>query len=284
MSQSKIIVCVDMLGEGFDLPQLKIAAIHDLHKSLAVTIQFAGRFTRAERHLGTATIIANAADADVEEALEDLYSKDADWNSILHRESEGATSKQYRRSEFNRGFDTVPDGITLQNINPKMSTVVYRTKCRNWRPKALGDHLKNTNLLADHTVNDKERVVFYITHEQIPVPWGEARSVQNIIHDLYLAHWDKQNELLFINSTNNKSTHPALAKVLAGEDVELIRGEQVYRALDGIKRLTLSNLGMIDQFSRAVRFTMRVGSDIKEGLATASSWHSQEVESLWKGI
>ena len=26
--QCKVIVCVDMLGEGFDLPQLKIAALH----------------------------------------------------------------------------------------------------------------------------------------------------------------------------------------------------------------------------------------------------------------
>src|SRR5204862_5225426 len=31
---SRIIVCVDMLGEGFDFPQLKIAAMHDAHKSL----------------------------------------------------------------------------------------------------------------------------------------------------------------------------------------------------------------------------------------------------------
>ena len=45
--QSRVVVCVDMLGEGFDLPQLKVAAIHDLHKSLAVTLQFIGRFARA---------------------------------------------------------------------------------------------------------------------------------------------------------------------------------------------------------------------------------------------
>jgi superfamily II DNA or RNA helicase len=32
---SRIVVCVDMLGEGVDLPNLKIAALHDTHKSLA---------------------------------------------------------------------------------------------------------------------------------------------------------------------------------------------------------------------------------------------------------
>jgi len=38
------IICVDMLGEGFDFSNLKIAAIHSPHKSLASTLQFIGRF------------------------------------------------------------------------------------------------------------------------------------------------------------------------------------------------------------------------------------------------
>ncbi|WP_246660606.1 helicase-related protein [Nitratireductor sp. XY-223] len=57
--ESRIIICVDMLGEGFDLPELKIAALHDPHKSIAVTIQFVGRFTRQDLRLGDATVIAN---------------------------------------------------------------------------------------------------------------------------------------------------------------------------------------------------------------------------------
>ncbi|MFI7406042.1 helicase-related protein [Streptomyces sp. NPDC049541] len=35
----RIVVCVDMLGEGFDLPALKIAALHDVKKSLSPMIQ-----------------------------------------------------------------------------------------------------------------------------------------------------------------------------------------------------------------------------------------------------
>jgi superfamily II DNA or RNA helicase len=31
--KTRIIVCVDMLGEGFDLPELKIAAFHDIRES-----------------------------------------------------------------------------------------------------------------------------------------------------------------------------------------------------------------------------------------------------------
>ena len=74
--ESKIAVCVNMLGEGFDLPQLKVAAIHDLHKSLAILLQFTGRFTRsAGRNIGEATVIANIAEPNVSLALERLYSE-----------------------------------------------------------------------------------------------------------------------------------------------------------------------------------------------------------------
>jgi superfamily II DNA or RNA helicase len=72
--KSRIIVCVDMLGEGFDLPQLKIAAIHDVHKSLAITLQFIVRFTRTLNEVGDATAIANIAAPGVEGSLRSLLS------------------------------------------------------------------------------------------------------------------------------------------------------------------------------------------------------------------
>ncbi|SUB93759.1 Uncharacterised protein [Porphyromonas macacae] len=51
-----------MLGEGFDLPNLKIAAIHDERQSLPITLQFIGRFTRTSySELGNASFITNIA-------------------------------------------------------------------------------------------------------------------------------------------------------------------------------------------------------------------------------
>lgn len=76
--KSKIIICVDMLGEGFDLPELKIAAFHDIRKSLPVTLQLVGRFTRSRDDLGDPTFIANAASVDVADELKELYSQNSD--------------------------------------------------------------------------------------------------------------------------------------------------------------------------------------------------------------
>lgn len=81
---AKIIVCVDMLGEGFDLPELKIAAFHDIRKSLPITLQLAGRFTRTkfDEQLGDASFIANIADIEVKNELAGLVTPKNERTSL----------------------------------------------------------------------------------------------------------------------------------------------------------------------------------------------------------
>ena len=81
--EHRIVVCVNMLGEGFDLPALKIAAIHDPQKSLAVTLQFIGRFTRTGKgDLGSASAFVPLQVAGIDDRLRKLYGEDADWNQL----------------------------------------------------------------------------------------------------------------------------------------------------------------------------------------------------------
>jgi superfamily II DNA or RNA helicase len=81
----RVVVCVNMLGEGYDLPALKIAAVHDPQKSLGVTLQFIGRFARTstDDRYGTASMFVARRDMDVDPRLRALYAEDADWNHIL---------------------------------------------------------------------------------------------------------------------------------------------------------------------------------------------------------
>jgi len=131
--KSRVIVCVDMLGEGFDMPNLKIAALHDLHKSLPITLQFIGRFTRSSvsSKIGDARVVANIATAKVPEVIAMLYSKDPDWNEILQYQSNARIKKQIGLEEFIESFNkTDQEEISIQNIRPKMSTVVYKMQNR----------------------------------------------------------------------------------------------------------------------------------------------------------
>ncbi|MDA0629030.1 helicase-related protein, partial [Acinetobacter baumannii] len=114
--EHKIIVCVNMLGEGFDLPQLKISAIHDPHKSINVMLQFTGRFTRTTKNVGDAKFIANIANTSVNESLEELYKEDSDWNTVISSISSRKikNEKEYQafREEFSEPSKLLDLGLT----------------------------------------------------------------------------------------------------------------------------------------------------------------------------
>ncbi len=267
--RSTVVVCVDMLGEGFDLPELKIAAIHDPHKSLAVTLQFTGRFTRTRSDLGDATMIANIADPKVEDSLRDLYAEDADWNVILRDLSEGANKRHAKRSEFMDAFQNLPETVSLRNIFPKMSTVVFRTATTKWRPERAEAAMGNIEIHAGPTISERDKVLLLVTREHENVAWGDIRDIRNTEWHLYLVHWHEPLGLLFVNSSNNSSVHEGLAKAVAGADVALIRGEDVFRSLHGISRMVLTNLGLSDLINMKLRFSLHVGSDISDVLPDA---------------
>jgi superfamily II DNA or RNA helicase len=262
---ARVVVCVDMLGEGYDLPALKIAALHDAHRGLGITLQFIGRFTRSASTMGDATIVANVANPRVESALDELYSQDADWNVLLEDLNEGIIGRQLRRIDFVDGFGAQAGEIPIQNLRPKMSTVVYRTPQETWRPANAVEALLPEELF-DFAVNDAENVAFLVRRHLERVPWGDVATLADLIHDLVLLYFDPARRLLFIHSSDTKRLHLELAAAVAGEGVELIRGMTAFRALHGINRLVIANLGLKHALGRSVRFTMYAGANVNEGL------------------
>lgn len=267
--ESRIVVCVDMLGEGFDLPQLKIAAIHDIHKSLAVTLQFIGRFTRSLEGVGEATAIANIASPEVEGRLRALYAEDSDWNQLLQVLADSSTQREAKRAEFLSHFVSDNPVIPLQNITPKMSTVIYQTNCLDWQILPLQRLAEKMGLYGSLSVNERAKVALFIVRNHEQVDWGEIRDLANTIWDLYILYWDSARQLLFIHASDKDSSLDQLAHALAGTSATLIRGEDVFRVFYGLSRLMLMNLGLHHSLSRAVRFTMFVGADIQDGLSQA---------------
>lgn len=266
--ESRIVVCVDMLGEGFDLPQLKIAAIHDIHKSLAVTLQFIGRFTRTLEGVGEATAIANIASPEVEGRLRGLYAEDSDWNQLLQVLADSSTQREARRAEFLSQFSDNPI-IPLQNIMPKMSTVIYRTSCLDWQILPLQRLAEKMGLYGSLSVNERAKVALFVVRNNDQVDWGEIRDLANTIWNLYILYWDSARQLLFIHASDKDASLDQLAHAATGTSAILIRGEEVFRVFHGMRRLMLMNLGLHHSLSRAVRFTMFVGADIQDGLSQA---------------
>lgn len=272
-NRSRIIICVNMLGEGFDLPNLKIAAIHDAHKSLCVTLQFIGRFTRVSNlKIGNASIVTSKPEGVYDENLRKLYSEDPDWNFVIQDLSETSISKEKEANEFDDEFGILPEEISIKSIDLKMSTVIYRTHCDAWNPEAIYDYIPVEQLFTNPiAVNEKDKVVWFIVENRLQVGWGTIETIKDIRYDFFALYWDEENKLLYINSSSTDSIFSELAKKVCGEDVELINGEVIYRSMARIDRLVPSNIGVLDIRNRSRRFSLHVGADVIEGFPLAEA-------------
>jgi len=261
----RIAVCVDMLGEGFDLPELKVAGLHDPKKSEAVTLQFVGRFTRTRSDLGDATVIA-ATTRDEGSPLSALFAEDADWNKLINLIGSRATERAVRREEVFQGFDGIEAEIPLETLRPTLGTIVYRTPQGPWDPVAGIESFDRNQLIVDGPhINHHDALAIFITERSDQPKWSRFKGISDVIYDLFIVHWDQENNLLYISASTDERLDD-LAKLLCGFETERIRGEVIFRALDPLRRPILNTLGLSETRRRKIRYSQYQGSDIADEL------------------
>jgi len=267
-----IIVCVNMLGEGFDLPELKIAAIHDERQSLPITLQFIGRFTRTSfANLGNASFITNIAYPPIQEELNHLYAKNADWNLLLPNMSEGATDREINFQEFLEGFDDLEDSkIPFQNINPAMSSVVFRNNGDDWHPMNWRQGINNIETYEHQFSkfnNDKGTLVVILGKVE-KVEWGDFDVVQNMNWNMIVVHWDVRpaKNLIFIHTSLKNLHYTKLVKSIFGDENAQITGMDMFKIFHDVKRLTLYNVGARKGTGRDISFQSFFGKGVQDGI------------------
>ncbi len=283
--QTRVVVCVDMLGEGFDLPELKIAAFHDIRQSLPVTLQLAGRFTRSRPDLGNATFIANIADVAVQDELRNLYAQDADWNALLRRSSETLIQDQINLWELLSGFSELKEDIPLQNVKIAMSTVIYKTQCDEWNPNNFMKGIQNSDSYdwIKHDTSPQHNVMIVLTAKKLSLPWINYADFQQWQLELYVAYWDRIQGLLFINHSDNRGYFNQMAEAIGGQDAILVQGNSVFRCLAGINRLRLQNVGLREERGRLVSYTMRAGTDVEPAITTVQRQGASKTNAFGAG-
>ncbi|WP_338815660.1 DEAD/DEAH box helicase family protein (plasmid) [Bernardetia sp. Wsw4-3y2] len=290
--EHKIIVAVNMLGEGFDLPQLKIAAFHDIRKSLPVTLQFAGRFTRTSQddELGNATFIANLADSNVENELSELYAQDSDWNSLLSTLSTDEIEEQIDFNEFINGFQYLEGSkVPFQNIRFSLSTVVYKNNIFDkdiiginnneiYDLKKFKKGIKGYDDLEYKffDYNEPAKTLVLITARKSEIEWVNYKEVFGLNWQLTVLYYDTNTNLLFIHSSDKSSLYKDLANAVLNDKAEIINQLNVFKSFYDIKRVSLQNVGLKEFLNRKIRFTMRVGTDIEEALSIAEQQRGQK--------
>jgi len=263
--EARVVVCVDMLGEGFDMPELKIAAFHDIRKSLSITLQLAGRFTRTRPDLGDPVFIANTALADVREELQALYSQGPDWNVLLSEMATVAIDAEVGAQEFFQGFDASITDIPLRSLRPAASMVVYQTYCADWTPLeyAAGFRGFGPRDALYHSLNGDKKTLVVLAAKEQSVRWSESKSIRQLGWELFVAVWDQEKALLYLHGSNIDGTYRDQAMALCGESVRLLTGNELFKCFHGINRLVLNNVGLNEHLGRNVRYTGRMGADVE---------------------
>jgi len=280
--QHRVVICVDMLGEGFDLPNLKIAAMHDPHKSLAILLQFTGRFTRSSGgKIGDASVVANIANQNVSAALERLYSEDADWNLLLSEFSSEAVSQHAALVDFLKNSEPLgaEDAVELLEISPhllrpKFSTVAFDAKA--FHPKRFFHGLSASVAVQRVWLHRESSTLYFVTRCEPTLQWTRSKDLKDRQWDLFVLHFDPIANLLFVHSSDKSSTHDGIARAVSGENAQLLFGDVVFRTLGNINRLQFQQVGLKKHGRRNLRYALYTGADVAEALGLAERSGSEK--------
>jgi superfamily II DNA or RNA helicase len=242
------IICVDMLGEGFDFPNLKIAAIHSPKKSLANTLQFIGRFARTNaENIGEAKFLA--IPNDIEIGKKRLYEEGAIWNDIIKDLSEGKIVEEDGvkkaldsfRNEIAPGND---EDISFFNLNPYCHVKVYRAQ----RVALDADiEISGQNIIY-HSISEDLNAVVLITRESEKPKWILSDELINVKHYFYLIYFDEKSHLIFINSSiKTTQFYEDIANLFVIGNYERVSKYHINKVLIDIANPEFFNIGMANR-------------------------------------
>ena len=265
------IICVDMLGEGFDFPNLKIAAIHSPHKSLASTLQFIGRFARTNAsNIGSAKFIA-ANDEELEIENNHLYANDSIWQQMIIDMSEGKNQKEQKdRAYYNtfEGYSELDDDeFPIQALTINCHDRIYRVKDFD-----INAEFPNECYVANRIFrNPDDNTVVGIGIEFTSPIWMNGAYKINKEYSLYIVHYQKELKMIHIYSpVHTEVLYDAIVECFCS-DYEKISKSEMNRVLGEMSNFEIFNSGMVNRFNETGEaYRILAGSDVSNSIDPAT--------------
>lgn len=245
------IICVNMFGEGFDFPNLKIAAIHEPHKSLASTLQFIGRFARTNaNNVGEAKFIA-MNDSSLKIENRELYSADAIWQDMIINMSETKISTDIEGSETIKQF-TKPEAeedcpLSLHNVRPNCHAKIYKVNSFN----IDADFPEMCSVGNSIYRNKENNTIVGISYVKESPIWLEGNQISNVDIHLFIVHFQKETGLLYIYSQDKSEyMYDSIVDSFTANYQKLPRNE-MNKVLGELQDYEFFNTGMQNRYAEA---------------------------------
>ena len=270
------VICVNMMGEGFDFPFLKIAAVHAPHQSLAVTLQFIGRFARTSQpNIGDAHFIA--VPDEISGEAEDLFHEGAIWSEIVPNLSEARVAheqhirevissftkiKTYREEEMDLEFD-------LGTIKPFCHAKVYATE--KFVGFSAAPQLPGNCEVVQYDVSDEHQCSIILLKEETRPRWTDYEELSRTEFDFILTYYHEASKHLFICSSRRASLalYDAVGEHYSGGTHQFLSLHEINRVLHDLKQAVLFQVGMKNSVtaSNSESYQTKMGSDLKQAVS-----------------
>lgn len=272
---SRVIVCVDMLGEGFDLPTLKVGAFHDAHRSLSPMVQLIGRLARTSSPvpIGTASVFIRQDPKQALSPLRFLLREDPDWDKVLSDITERATERADEISEFQASFVHNPHDVPVGLLEPKMSARAFATTTVDWDPLAARAVYGGRILDGLISVNRDDTIAWFVIETVSDLRWGDIPSLRATDYTLVVLFLDRMQGLLYVHCSDTKRSLDDLVEAVLGHEAMPVNGYDTFKVFAKLDRLVPTNIGLLDARDRDKRFSMHVGSDVETALTEAERTH-----------
>jgi superfamily II DNA or RNA helicase len=221
------LVVVGMMGEGLDIPELKVAVFHRNPQSLPYTLQLIGRLARVPPGLKHGIVVACSSDFTKETFR--LYEGTEDWLQLipqLERQLIGPGQIRSRHSVEDSGAE-----IELADARPFFAVSVGVRSSRVRKPSLVGETFRTSkgqaSVLIDEMLSNDFRAIVTTTTEK--PDWLQSHGISNVLnshYDLHCFYLGKQHILI------SQTTEDAL-------------GRDIQRRLCTVRKLPGYELGRV---------------------------------------
>lgn len=270
------VVCVDMFGEGYDFPKLKVAALHAPHRSLVPTIQFIGRFARSDETTGNATLVAPLAR--ILEAPSSLLKEGVDLARMI---DEAAQQELVGNTEALAALERLPVSRLAESDYESVSPLALELyahvrifKCAE-PPDFLeiGDTVGRDLRIVKQWQSADGLVSLILTIDENPPSWATSDVLVNVRHDTFLLMYFAETSLCYIGSTRRteKIYQGLMDQVCC--NFRLLSYEETNRARAGLNDLRLYNVGLRNTTfnSQSETYRMLTGPAAERAVTTGDS-------------
>ncbi|QXR34678.1 DEAD/DEAH box helicase family protein [Alcaligenes aquatilis] len=241
------IVCVDMFGEGYDFPKLKVAALHAPHRSLVPTIQFIGRFARSDETTGDATLIAPLSR--IADAPNALLKEGVDLALMIDRaaqaELEGNVEEQAVIERFSVRKVAESDYDAVSPLALQLYAHVRIFRCFEAPDfTKIGDTVGKALRAVKQWLTEDGTVSLVLTVDESPPNWATSDVLMNVRHDAFLLMYFPEGGLCYVGATRRteKIYQSLIDEVCEGS--RPLSYEETSRARAGLEEVRFFNVGL----------------------------------------